>query len=248
MVDPVNPAHRPHRRLEVLPDGETLARRAARLIGTMLREAIAVRGRASFALAGGNTPRLTYSELASLELQWAAVDFVWGDERMVAPDHEASNVRMAREALLDPLGIEAKHIHAPDVTLGSPQTARVYERVLRALDPREDPPRLDVVLLGMGSDGHTASLFPGGDELDVPASSLVVHSVAPVEPTARVSMTLPLLQAARNVVFLVSGPDKRKVLRRVLRGDTQLPAARVRPARGELVWLVDEQAFPEDEA
>ena len=234
------------RQLEVLADGAALARRAATTVVAMLRTAIAERGVARFALAGGRTPSATYEELASMDLQWAAVDFVWGDERMVGPDHDASNTRMARATLLDPLRIDPARIHAPDTSRGARDAALDYERRLRALDPSADPPRLDVVLLGMGADGHTASLFVGGAELEAPASRLVIESVAPFVPPSRISMTLPLLNAARNVVFLVSGADKRAALSRVLDGDVELPAARVRPTDGTLIWLVDASAHPQE--
>lgn len=248
MDDPLKRSNHPRRRVEVLADGATLARRAANLVCAMLREAVAERGVARLALAGGSTPRATYEELTSRDLQWAAVDFVWGDERMVAPDHPASNVGMAHAALLEPLGIADARIHAPDTTLAPAQAALDYERRLRALDPACDPPQLDVVVLGIGTDGHTASLFPGGAELDAPASRLVVASTAPFDPPSRVSMTLSLLDAARNVVFLVSGKDKAAALGRVLAGDRALPAARVEPGDGQLVWLVDEAAFAEGSA
>jgi 6-phosphogluconolactonase len=180
-------------------------------------------------LAGGSTPRGAYARLAARDdIDWARVDVLFGDERCVPPDDPASNYRMAREALLD--HAPAARVHRIPVELGAERAAAEYEKVVAAA------PRLDVVLLGLGGDGHTLSLFPGGPELA--SERLVVASRSPAPPHARVSLTLRALDRARQIVFLVKGEGKRDVLRRVLEGDGRLPAARVR----DPVWLVDASA------
>ena len=233
-------------RVEVLPDPAELATRACEVITQTLRQAIASRGRALFALAGGSTPKATYRALSTQPeaLDWSRVHVVWGDERVVPPDHEQSNVGMARSVLLGPLHVPEENLHAPRTALGAQDAALAYEITLRELDPEAAVPRLDLVLLGLGGDGHTASLFPDGEELEAGESKLVVTSTAPSAPRERISITLPLIAAARRVVFLVSGESKRDALRRVLEGDRSLPAARVRLEDGELLWLIDEDARP----
>ena len=176
------------------------------------------------ALAGGSTPRKVYERLAGLDLDWAGWHVWWSDEREVPPDHPDSNERMAREALLARVPIPEEQIHP-----------------LRATDVRL-PGRFDVVLLGIGPDGHTASLFPGDAALDAtdPIARVERPGLPPHHP--RLTFTYPVLNAARAAVFLVAGADKRDVLSRVLAGDESLPAARVR-AR-ETVMLADTAAAP----
>lgn len=230
--------------LRIEPDPATLAGAAADHVVEILRAAIDARGRAWIALAGGSTPRATYEVLARRGdvLDWSAVEFFWSDERVVPSDHSDSNVRMAREALLDPLGIDAAQVHAPRTELGADDAATAYEIELRTRAHDDGTPRFDLILLGMGDDGHTASLFPGGAELEVEKNTLVVASTAPVEPRERVTFTLPLIDAARSVLFVVSGAAKAPALRRIFDGDRDLPAARVAPRSGELLWLVDADA------
>lgn len=244
MDDALNPAAAHN--LELVRGTTALARRGAEILSDHLWNAIERRGRALFALAGGSTPRATYTALTAHELPWPFVDFVWGDERMVDDEDPASNVRMARETLLEPLGIEGSRIHAPRTDLRPEEAALEYEKVLRALDPRSHPPRLDVVLLGMGPDGHTASLFPGGPELEAPPSRLMIDSISPFEPRERISLTLRMLIAARHVVFLVGGADKRDAVSRVLAGDPTIPATHVVPVDGTLQWVVDRDALDEE--
>jgi 6-phosphogluconolactonase len=216
-------------------------RRAADLVIETLRRALADRSGALMALSGGSTPRSLYAELASRrrDLDWTRVRFVWGDERCVPHDDPDSNVRMARESLLEPLGIDEANIFAPRTRLEPREAANAYEIVLRGLD-EEQAPRLDLALLGMGADGHTASLFPGGDELELPESRLVAATRAPAPPHDRISLTLSMLDRSRSVLFVVTGKSKAEALRKVVEGDHELPAARVRPAEGELRWLVHE--------
>jgi len=229
--------------LKVFDTPADLATAAADQIVSVLREAVESRGSASFALAGGSTPRATYEELARRGNSewWESVEFFWSDERVVPPTDPASNVGMARAALLDPLNVDSTRIHAPRTDLGRDDAAVNYEIEIRTV-LGDATPSFDLVLLGMGDDGHTASLFPDGDELEASTSRLVVGSTAPFDPPERVTFTLPLLAAARNVTFLVAGEKKASMLRRALDGDTDLPSARVRPADGTLSWFVDRAA------
>jgi 6-phosphogluconolactonase len=191
--------------------------------------AAAVGSGGTLVLAGGSTPRGAYARLVARDdVDWARVEVLFGDERCVPPDDPASNYRMAREALLD--HVPAARVHRIPVELGAARAVEEYEKVVAAA------PHLDVVLLGLGHDGHTLSLFPGGPELA--SERLVVASRSPAPPPERVSLTLRALDRARQIVFLVKGEAKREVLQRVLEGDEGLPAARVR----DPVWLVDAEA------
>jgi 6-phosphogluconolactonase len=222
---------------------QALAEAAAEHVAETLRAAVTSRGRASIALAGGSTPRATYEALARRAdtAVWEGVDVFWSDERAVPPSDAASNVGMARAALLDPLGVDESRVHAPQTGLVPADAALRYEHEIRARLGGTTP-AFDLVLLGMGDDGHTASLFPGGPELAAPPSRLVVASTAPFDPPERITFTLPLINAARRVLFLVTGQAKRPTLRRVLDGDTTLPAALVAPLEGTVDWFVDEAA------
>jgi 6-phosphogluconolactonase len=202
------------------------------LVGSDLAELAAgwIAGRASafspfrIALAGGRTPERVYGRLAELDLDWAAWHVWWSDEREVPPDHEDSNERLARRALLDRVSVPEGQIHplrSPDVEL---------------------PERFDLVLLGVGPDGHCASLFPGDPALEAtdPVVRVPDPGLAPVHP--RLTFTYPVLDGARAAAFLVGGEEKRPIVERVLAGDESLPAARVRAPL--TVWLTDEAAAP----
>ncbi len=214
---------------------------AAALLAADIEEVVAERGRCRLALAGGSTPVPVYQHLAapplSTRLPWAEVEVFFGDERAVPPDDPSSNYAMAREALLDPLAIEADNVHRIRGELPPAEAARAYAQELG------DAP-LDIVLLGMGGDGHTASLFPGTPELDSGERVRVTRS--PVPPTERVSLGLPVLKGARKVYFLVSGAGKAARLAEVKAqiddGAPVLPAARVQPTNGLLIWLLDDEA------
>jgi 6-phosphogluconolactonase len=174
----------------------------------------------TLALAGGRTPRELYRRLASLKYDWEGVDVFFGDERCVPPDHPDSNFRMASEALLSRVAARVHRMR------GEACDAAAYERELRAVFG-EGVPVFDLVFLGMGADGHTASLFPGDAALEE-SQRLVVRVARPDHP--RLTLTLPVLSASRLAVFLVSGEEKREALRRVL-ADENLPAARVAARR-----------------
>jgi 6-phosphogluconolactonase len=229
--------------VRILADSEALAEAAVDLIIGRARRAIEVRDGFHFVLAGGSTPEPVYRLLAQLpyraDIDWARVHIFWGDERCVPPDHTESNYRMAQEALLGHVPIPDSQIHRIQGELPPEQAAAAYRATLRAaLGP---DPRFDLVLLGMGADGHTVSLFPGSPALDVQDRLAVAVHAPEQEIPWRVTLTLPILNAARAALFLVSGAEKAKTLARVGAGEP-LPAGLVQPVAGEVVWLVDRLA------
>ncbi|HMM54411.1 MAG TPA: 6-phosphogluconolactonase [Candidatus Desulfobacillus sp.] len=234
-------------RLEVLDDAGALARRVAQWL---LDEARAATGSFALALSGGTTPRRLYEALAAPPCReafpWARCHVFWGDERCVPPDDAASNFRMAREALLARVPIPDANIHPiPAGRLAPEAAAAAYEEELRAfLAATARTVLFDVVLLGLGEDGHTASLFPGSPLLQESGRWVAVAGGAEGRPPVpRVTLTLPALQNARAAAFIVSGVGKRGALERLLRGDAEMPAARLRP-RGKLLYFTDRAAAP----
>jgi 6-phosphogluconolactonase len=231
-------------RIEVLPDPLALAHQVAEW---MTKAALAARDSFRVSLSGGSTPKTLYGLLASDEFRdrfpWQRVSWYWGDERFVPYDHPESNFRMTREAMLAKAPVPRENIH-PIPTDGTPEdAARRYEQTLQQaygaakLDPRR--PLFDVTLLGLGSDGHTASLLPGE-----PALSECERWVAVVShgrPEVRITMTYPVLESSRRVAFLVAGEEKAAIFNAIRKGGSQMPAARIRPV-GELLWFVDRAA------
>lgn len=231
--------------LETFPGPEEAGRRATALTAAAARAALAARGRFTLALSGGSTPGSFFELLTQEPLDWANVHVFWADERLVPPDAPQSNQRLARERLLSRVGLPAGNIHpmpAPDLPLDDAEAqAQACEERLRAFfGPscgRDAPPRFDAVHLGVGDDGHTASLFPGQPALEETRRwVLPVLYAGAKPPVARLTLTLPVLNAARLVFFLTSGPDK-LALARAAREGRDFPAARVRPAGGRLYWL-----------
>ena len=245
-------------RLHVVADADALARTAAGEFLAYAWEAIRARGRFTVALAGGDTPRAAYAQIAAIwkewgagPLDWTRVHLFWGDERHVPPDDPRSNLRMARESLIARVPIPRGNVHPVPAALPDPHdSASRYEAALRdffELDARAFP-RFDLVILGMGADGHTASLFPGGDAVDE-EHRLAVATPRPGAGVGewRVTLTLPVLNRAASVVVLVSGAGKAAMLHRVLEGPETpplLPIQRLRPESGSLVWMVDREAAP----
>jgi 6-phosphogluconolactonase len=234
-------------RIEILPDPPALARHVA---GWMTAAAQAARGTFRVSLSGGSTPKALYRLLASDEFSgrfpWQSVSWYWGDERFVPYDHPESNYHMTREAMLARAPAPPGNIHPVPVD-GTPEdAARRYERTLEeaygapALNPAR--PLFDVTLLGLGSDGHTASLLPGDPVLQERKRwvSVVSHG----RPEIRITMTYPAIESSRRVAFLVAGAEKARILREIRKGDSRAPAARVRPL-GELFWFVDRAAAGE---
>ena len=237
--------------VRVLPDAASVAATAAELFVASATKALAERDRWTCALSGGSTPRATYELLARPPLvdrvNWRAVHLFWGDERHVPPDDPDSNYRMVFEALLKHVPIPADHVHRVPAELPSAaDAAAAYEDTLRTifkLGPG-DLPRLDFVLLGMGPDGHTASLFPGTPALSEQRALVVANPVAKLH-TDRITLTLPVLNNAREIVFLVTGQEKAATLAAVLQGERQpdeLPSQLIQPVDGSLTWLVDTAA------
>jgi 6-phosphogluconolactonase len=211
-----------------------------------------VRHRCAVVLTGGSTPRRLYELLTERhrhQVEWDLVEFFWGDERAVPPDHQASNYGMARDILLEPLAIPRAHIHRIEAEREDLDSAALaYEseiaHVLR-VPPGGAPPAFDLVLLGMGTDGHTASLFPEDVDASGDARRWVVSHHVPAIAANRVTMTPRILNAARHVLFLVAGADKATALALVLEGvrnPQHLPAQMIEPASGVLLWFVDRAA------
>jgi 6-phosphogluconolactonase len=237
--------------LHVLDTPETLARHVAQWMLRLLGER---GGTSAIALAGGSTPRRLYEVLASAAMRarfpWPDVHWFFGDERFVPHDHPDSNFHMVREALLSVAPIPADNIHpVPTQDLELEQAAQAYETVLKQFYGRDrlDPqlPLFDLTLLGVGDNGHTASLFPGDAALDERLRWVVgvAHAQsAPLVP--RVTLTYPAIASSRAIAFLVAGGGKREIVSRVRSGDASLPATRVRGV-GALHWFVDRAAAPE---
>jgi 6-phosphogluconolactonase len=230
--------------IEVYPDLESLSRAAATLLVEQANLAVAARGRFSVALSGGGTPRRTYELLAAPPLRdqapWDRVHVFWGDERCVPENDSRSNAGMARAAWLDRVPIPATQIHPMHCAADPAAAARQYEAQLREFFAGQ-PPRLDLVLLGLGHDGHTASLFPGA--LVLAETERWVAAVYAAEADLyRVTLTAPLINQAALVAFLVAGDAKAEVLKAVLHGPrdpARLPAQLIQPQPGELRWLAD---------
>ena len=232
--------------IETYPTPERLADAVARHVAECAREAIAASGRFTIALSGGSTPEAAYRRLATPDSRlptpdWHQTHVLWGDERCVPPDDPRSNYRMAKEALLDRVRIPPPQIHRIRGEEDPEQAAEEYERTLRSLLTKGP---LDLVLLGLGDDGHTASLFPGQAAVHE-TGRWAMAVLAPDGKLWRVTLTPPVLNAARNVTFVVSGANKAARLQQVLQGpfapDT-LPAQAIRPAQGRLTWMLDQAA------
>jgi 6-phosphogluconolactonase len=205
-------------------------------------ERLAAAAGGQVALAGGSTPKATYELVAGMDVDWSSTGFWFGDDRAVPPDHEHSNYRMAREALLDRVGPGA--VHRIEGELGHEEAAEEYERELREAFG-ERVPTLDLILLGLGPDAHTASLFPNDaalGERERWAVGVETPGMAPLVP--RVTLTLPVLNAGRDVVFLVAGEDKADAVARAFSGapDPRAPASLVAPEPGSLSVLLDAPA------
>jgi 6-phosphogluconolactonase len=238
--------------IEIMPDAASLAQRAADQFIGLAEYAIHKRGRFVVALSGGSTPKLMNAMLAeSLFSDWSKVFVFWSDERCVPPDHKVSNYRMARETLLNRVPVPDENIHRIRGENSADRAARVYEDELRDFFVQpggsSTPPGFDLILLGLGDDGHTASLFPGAPGIHENRrwSLAVKHNIPPLPLVDRVTFTPSLINAAANVTFLVSGAAKAERLRQVLRdpyNPDRFPAQVVCPKAGKLFWLLDEAA------
>lgn len=233
------------------PDDDVLSHYAAKQIVTIAQAAVEQRGRFLIALSGGGTPQRLYELLATkpyaTQMPWQRVHFLWGDERLVPPNASGSNYRQVHDTILTHIAVPDSHIHRIKGELEPNAATNDYKRRLAALaEPGRMWPQLDVALLGMGSDGHTASLFPGSDPADG-ATQPVLAITADYEnrPSRRVTLTQAVFNDAHHVLFLVTGANKADALQRVLNGPddpVNLPAQRIRPKNGTITWLIDESA------
>lgn len=244
------------RTLHIHSDKPALAGAGAELFAALAAQAVSSRGRFSVALSGGGTPRDMYALLASRrDVPWNAVEFFFGDERMLPPGNRDTNFEMVRAALFDVIRPEPARVHRIDTSRPAPEAARAAEADLRAtLNSRDGTPVLDLVLLGVGPDGHIASIFPGFPASSESRALVVATAPSPTPPhVERVTITLPLINAARNIVFVVAGADKQPVLsdifnRAGIAAPSSSPGASIRfPAamvREDAVWLVEHAAAP----
>jgi 6-phosphogluconolactonase len=236
--------------IRTLTTPQELSEAAAEEVVRSANEAVAQRGRFTIALSGGSTPKNLYNLLVTNArnlLPWDRMFFFWGDERHVPPNDPDSNYRMANETMLSKIPVAAGNVfRIPAENPDAAAAAAAYEQTLRKffqLEPAQFP-TFDLILLGMGPDGHTASLFPGTKALQEKTRLVVANWVEKLK-TSRITLTLPVLNAARCVTFLVSGTDKAAVLRAVLEEDVpaeQYPSKLIRPSAGKLIWLVDRAA------
>jgi 6-phosphogluconolactonase len=234
-------------RIEVLSDPSALAHHVA---DWMTSEALAAKGAFRVSLSGGSTPKALFTLLASEpfieRFPWSRVSWYWGDERFVPYDHPESNYRMTREAMLARAPVPLENIHPVPADGTADDAAARYERTLQSaygaavLDPAR--PMFDITLLGLGPDGHTASLLPGEPVLE--ERRRWVAAVSHGRPEVRITMTYPVIESSRKVAFLVAGREKAAIFRAIRAGGSDVPAARVKPA-GELIWFVDRAAAGE---
>lgn len=220
---------------------ENFAEDAAKFIVKIAQQSLAERGRFRIALSGGNTPRPIYSRLATENLPWDKTVFTFGDERCVPPDDEQSNYKMANETLFQPAHVPKSSILRMRGELEPQKSASEYEEQLTICGQQgnESIYRHDLILLGLGEDGHTASLFPATAALQE-AKRMVVANFVPKLNSWRLTFTFPLINAARQVCFLAKANKNPELIEKVLVGDQKYPAARVKPMDGHLTWILGE--------
>ena len=231
--------------LEILETPGDLASAAAELFVAKSSEAVAECGIATIALSGGSTPKLLYQLLADPNEQfrlvpWPSIHFFWTDERHVLPDDPESNYRMANDAMLAHVPVARDNVHRVMSEYNALEAAEDYEQTLLRIVPGR-PPRFDLIVLGLGTDGHTSSIFPDSEVLHETKRLVAAPWVEKLK-SYRITMTLPLINNAASVVFLVSGAEKAEIVREVLDGPKRYPAQEVNPVNGELVWMVDSGA------
>ena len=232
--------------IAVYPDLATISQEAARYIARLANEAIVTRGRFTIALSGGNTPKQAYALLGSEQyrdaLDWSRVEVFWGDERCVPPDDPESSYHLAVQTLLAGAPILASQVHRMPADRPDRDAASLdYTQEMQRVFGTNGIPAFDLIQLGMGPEGHTASLFPHQPSLSE-TERLVMPVTVPKPPPDRLTFTPPLLDAARHVLFLATGADKQEALRAVIEGPynpDEYPAQIVRPPHGEVMWMVD---------
>lgn len=237
------------REIFIAKDAEELNLLTAARFVDLANEAILTSGRFTVALAGGSTPRSLYGLLAgpgfAEKIDWPNVFFFFGDERFVPPDHPDSNFRMAKEDLFDPLGTGGENIFRwPVEKDDSNEAAAVYEKTIKEFFAENALPRFDLILLGLGADGHTVSLFPYSPALDEISRIAVANRIEKLAAD-RLTLTFPVINNAANIIFLVSGLEKAAALKEILGGapnPEKYPAQMVKPKDGILTWFVDKDA------
>jgi 6-phosphogluconolactonase len=250
-----------HGRVRICRDPEELALKAARRFARLADQYVVGCGRFTVALSGGSTPRAMFSLLAEHPfadtVPWSSIYFFWGDERCVPPDHPDSNYRMAKETLLSKAPVPAQNIFRIPAEMAEPgRAAEEYVSILKSFfisgpgamktgtAPLSGLPRFDLVFLGMGPDGHTASLFPHSSALQA-GEQIVVANYVEKFKAYRITFTAATINNARNVTFLVAGEDKAEALKNVLEGSAEpdlYPSQMIQPRNGTLLWMVDEAA------
>jgi 6-phosphogluconolactonase len=236
---PLNSPNPPH--VEVLPDLSALIERALALVVAKIGAAIAAEGRCTLALSGGSTPKPLYAALAQQDLPWDKLYIFWGDERYVPVDHPDSNAGMAKAVWLDQVPIPPAQIFIVPTQLEDPEVAAAtYEQSLKSAFPQAVP-RLDLILLGMGDDGHTASLFPHTPALQVRDRLIAVGQK---DDQPRITFTVPMINQGKTVMFITAGANKQAALQQVFasQGDANAYPSRLIQPAGELWWLLDQAA------
>ncbi len=227
----------------VLPDPAAVTREATDRFVALARSALAAQGRFTVALSGGSTPKSLYEQLVTQPIEWQHIHVFWGDERCVPPIHPDSNYGMAQHALLAHVNIPPQNVHRLQGEIDPAQAAQQYEDELRTVFGTL--PHFDLILLGMGADAHTASLFPGTPALHEQQRWVMAQYVDKLQAN-RLTLTPPVINQAANVTFLIAGSDKAAALRSVWHGThdpDRFPAQIVRPTAGHLCWLVDRAAI-----
>ncbi|MEW6128727.1 MAG: 6-phosphogluconolactonase [Acidobacteriota bacterium] len=246
--------------IRIYGDSEELALKAARRFARLADQYVIGNGHFTVALAGGSTPKAMFALLAESPfvetVPWSSIYFFWGDERSVPPDHADSNFRMTRETLLSKVPVPEQNIFRIPAEMPDPhQAARQYSETLsdfflkmtnphKTTTPLTNVPRFDLIFLGMGADGHTASLFPYSEALKNDSDIVVANFVEKFN-TYRITLTAKTINHARNITFLVAGADKAETLKSVLEGEPQpalYPSQLIKPTKGALLWMVDEAA------
>ena len=229
--------------IKIFKDSDELSQSAAEAFAALAKQAITERGCFLVSLSGGSTPMKLYARLANEKVDWAHVHFFWGDERCVPVDDPGNTYGVMRGIFFDKIG--TTNIHRVESELEPASAAQAYAHTLSGFaDAPFDFPRFDLVVLGMGDDGHTASLFPGSP-VDIETSTIAVTAQYQDRPANRVSLTPKVFNQAREIWFLVTGAGKAETLRNVIKGERNLelyPAQRIQPVNGNLVWMIDEAA------
>ena len=247
---PITPRISPvtDREIIICLDTKELSRKAAEQFVALARQANAANGRFSVALSGGSTPKALYSLLAtgefSEQLTWRQIHLFWGDERCVPPDHAESNFRMVEESLLSKILIPSENVHRMIGEIEPASAAAAYETELRQFfsSPPEKLLRFDLVLLGLGEDGHTASLFPHSSAVNETAHLVATTYVEKLN-AHRLTLTFPVINSAAQISFLIAGQSKAAVVKEILAGqNSKAPAARIKPNDGKLSWFITHDA------